>query len=169
MRLNKYHPPGALGAIAIFFLWHAATQAQEAPVGSDRARIIAALDRAKLLDSGRVLAHVSHVCNLSIDGKAYPVADVRELIRNASVARGYNRIVVLDDSLHVRQEIQYGEERPLFCDGNRLYVYGELHIHGEDPGGDILVFTDGARHIEFLNADPNTWPTREELEKRGRK
>jgi hypothetical protein len=48
-------------------------------------------------------------------------------------------------------------------------VYGELHIHGEDPGGDILVFTDGARHIEFLNADPNTWPTREELEKRGRK
>ncbi|MGA2116416.1 MAG: hypothetical protein ABSH56_16865 [Bryobacteraceae bacterium] len=169
MRLNKYPAPRARRAIAIFVLWHAAAAAQEAPVGADRARIIAALDRAKLLNPGRVLAHVSHVCNLSIDGKAYPVADVRELIRNASVARGYNRIVVLDDSLHVRQEIQYEDERPLFCGGNRLYVYGDLHIHGEDPGGNILVFTNGARHIGLLNADPNTWPTREELEKRGKK
>ena len=94
-----------------------------------------------------------------MDGKAYPVLDVREWVRNESVPRGVNHIVVLSPSLEVRQDISYASERPLFCEGHRLWVFGTLCPGNVVPGGNVLVFTRGARTFTTKEVDPLTLPS----------
>ena len=122
----------------------------------DRARIVDALDRADALDRDRALAHVSHTCDLLIEGVRYPVVDVHELVKGAQVARGVNFVLVLSPALHPLQRVAYATERPLFCRGNRLFFHGSVTVG--DSEGDVLVFGAGARVVGVENVDANDWP-----------
>lgn len=107
---------------------------------AERQHLVQILLKAHVLEQGRVLVHLIHTCNLTIQGAPYAVLDTRELIPGASFAHGYNQIVLLDKALRVQQAFQYYDERPLFCSGNELYVFGELSVNQVGPGGDVLVF-----------------------------
>lgn len=123
-----------------------------------RAQIYSALQTTKVLDANRELVHFSHTCTLRIEGREYPVVDLRELVKGVSTPRGVNRIVIFDSSLHPVQEIDYTTQRPLFCLDNRLYVYGDLEIGNVQPEGDVLTFTNKARDIKLTHVDANNYP-----------
>ncbi|NML13966.1 hypothetical protein [Azohydromonas caseinilytica] len=133
-----------------------AAPAAEAPL-DDRSRLVKALRAAGELHPERGLVHVSHTCDLLIDGQRYPVADVRELVRGAATARGVNRIVLLSSALRPVRRVAYAQERPLWCSGNRLYLHGAV---ADDAGaeGNVLVFSDGGRRVRAENVDVSDWP-----------
>lgn len=83
------------------------------------------------------MRHFSHVCDLRVEGKAWRVIDVVEKVGDKGWAKD---IVLLDDKNLIGQTISYETERPLFCNGNRLVVYGDLRPTEFTPPGNILVF-----------------------------
>lgn len=124
----------------------------------DRTSLINALHQAGALSKERQRVHMSHTCNLEIGGALYPVMDIRELVRGASVPRGINHILVLDPSLIIKQKIEYTTERPLYCSKNQLFVYGDLMIDGLLPEGNVLTFSAGATQVTISNLDMNRLP-----------
>jgi hypothetical protein len=44
-------------------------------------------------------------------------------------------------------------ERPLFCRGNELIVYGELTLGNVSPGGNVLVFGKRAASVSVRNVE----------------
>lgn len=124
----------------------------------ERTILFNALLKAGVLQKDRRLVHLSHVCNLQVSGKSFPIIDIMESVKGAMTPRGINRIVVLDMALVVVQTIDYTTERPLFCRGNQLFVSGYLMIDGVLPEGNVLTFTHDARHIEISQIEPNELP-----------
>ncbi|AHG88800.1 hypothetical protein J421_1263 [Gemmatirosa kalamazoonensis] len=128
------------------------------PGAGDRAALHDALRAAGVLDSARQLVHLTHVCDLVIGGARYPVADVMELVRGATTPRGVNRIVVLDGARRPVRTVAYTTERPLYCVGDRLVVYGDLAVDGVEPSGNVLRFADAGRSVTVEHVDPNALP-----------
>jgi len=113
---------------------------------------------AQVLDPDRLAAHASHACSLRIEDQWFPVLDVRELVKGAATPRGVNTIVVLDPALEVAARLPYTTQRPLFCLGNRLYVWGDLSIDGVASEGNELTFTDRAHRFTLSHVEANDVP-----------
>jgi hypothetical protein len=139
--------------ILILFLGLAAT----AQVSS-RAKLYAALLDAKVLNPDRELVHLSHTCNLHIDGGEYPVVDLQEIVKSETSPRGVNRIIVLDAQLKPVQKIEYTTHRPLFCVENQLYVYGDLAIDNVVPEGNVLTFSKQGHVIKLSHIEAHAYP-----------
>jgi hypothetical protein len=132
---------------------HNVPQSPAADIDKGRERLMLALRSARVFDPARLVAHVSHTCSLTIDGQPYPVVDLEELVPGATTPRGVNAILVLAPTLQVAQRLEYTRERPLFCAGNKLYVWGDLHVDDQPSEGNELSFgPDGGlvslRHVE---------------------
>jgi hypothetical protein len=113
---------------------------------------------AHVFDSDRAITHASHVCSLRLAGEWYPVLDVQEIVKGAVVPRGANSIVVLDPGFKVAMRMPYATERPLFCDENRLYVWGDLQVEAAAAEGNELTFTDRASHLLARHVEANDVP-----------
>lgn len=122
----------------------------------DRRAIAAALTRAGVLDDERQVVHLSHVCDLRLGKRHLPVVDLRELVPGASTARGVNRIIVLNDQLVPVRTLEYATERPLFCRGAQLFVYGDLSVGSDE--GNVLEFADGGRTVRVTRMEVNHLP-----------
>ena len=110
------------------------------------------------INPARGLAHVSHACDLLIDGERDPVADVRELVRGATALRGANRIVVLSPGLVPVQRLPYVSQRPLLCQANRLDLFGAVRLDELPPEGNVRVLSDKARQVRVESVSVNDWP-----------
>jgi hypothetical protein len=121
---------------------------------------VLALKNANALQPGRLVAHLSHVCSLEIDGKRYPIIDLRELVRGETTPRGVNAILVLDSNLSLVQRIDYTTERPLFCVANRLYVWGDLRIFELSAEGNELTFDNEGHVASLQQVEANDVPAR---------
>lgn len=135
----------------------AASEAPEAQL-NEREVLYAALLKSQVLDKHRQLVHLSHVCNLVLGGRRYLVVDVMELVKGAVTPRGVNRIVVLDPALAPVQSLEYTTQRPLFCEGNRLFVFGDITVGGVLPEGNVLTFSNDGKRVEVSTRDPNDLP-----------
>lgn len=149
---------GALGCL-VFATASAAALGAERPNDrlKDRDTLIAALLKARVFHKDRQLVHMSHVCDLRLKGSNFPVVDVRELVPGASTARGVNRIVVLNDKLAPVKTIAYTTERPLFCDGTKLFVFGDLSL-GAGAEGNVLEFVGDGRTVRVQHIEVNKLP-----------
>ncbi len=127
------------------------------PLLPNRERLVRVLEENGVIDPRRTLVHFSHTCNLNIDGRPYPVIDVRELVKGAMQPRGFNQIVVLNSGYQQVQSIEYAQERPLFCLGNKLYLYDSLRPSGSLAEGNVLEFGDDGYQVKVLSEDPNEW------------
>jgi hypothetical protein len=132
--------------------------AQDEPLTISRERLFEALVSAGVLDPDRQLVHMSHTCSLLIDSERFSVIDVRELVKGSTTPRGVNQIVVLDPALRLVRTIEYTSERPLFCQENRLYVWGDLTIDNVLPEGNVLTFTNRGREVTVAQEDTNELP-----------
>ncbi|WP_299820728.1 hypothetical protein [uncultured Roseibium sp.] len=127
----------------------------------ERSAIADALLGQGVLVDGRLLTHLSHVCNLTIGEGAYPVLDVRELVRGAVTPRGQSRIVVIDPEFALMQSFEYGQARPLFCDGNRLFLNGDLAVDNIGPEGNVLEFSAPEAAPSVTSMEANDFPAPE--------
>ena len=123
-----------------------------------RDRLHSALLANKVLDPDRKVVHLSHTCDLKINGHRYLVVDLQEVVPTASSPRGVNRIVVLDSTLKPLKDIEYGTHRPLFCVDNRLYVYGDLAIDNLAPEGNVLTFSDQGHVVKLSHIEASEYP-----------
>lgn len=124
---------------------------------SDRTLLLKKLVENKTIDSQRFLAHLSHVCTLSVNNQQLPVIDIRELVKGASSARGINRILILNSTLKTLNQIEYYNYRPLFCKGEKLYLYGDLSIDGMSNEGNIISFDANGTVTDIQSLDSNDW------------
>ena len=113
---------------------------------------------AHAFDPDREITHVSHVCSLHLDGQWFPVLDVQEVVKGAVVPRGANSIVVLDPDFKLARRLAYATERPLFCEGNRLYVWGDLQVEEASAEGNELTFTGRASHLTVRHVETTDVP-----------
>ena len=116
----------------------------------DNTSITQLLYASEILNKGRSLVHLSHTCNLVINNNKYPVIDSRQLIKGAMVPRGVNEIIVLNHGYRLVNRIEYGNSRPLFCQENKLYLYGDLIVDGHVTGGNVLQFRDYGYEIHVF-------------------
>jgi hypothetical protein len=128
-------------------------------VEPSRAGLIEALLRAKALAPDLVLMHASHTCDLVADGVVLRVVDVRQIGKTAGSPRGVNHIAVFDPEWRLVQDIDYVDQRPLFCQGRELVLFGDLALHHEMPAGNVLVFRDQGATVGVRRVDHNSWPT----------
>lgn len=122
-----------------------------------RTAIHAALWRHGVLHPDRRVVHLSHACDLRIGTARYHVIDLRELVRGAMTPRGVNRIVVLTADLRLANELDYTDQRPLFCVANRLYVWGDLALP-DGGAGNVLSFRSRARRVSAGELPANDLP-----------
>jgi len=125
-----------------------------------RRSLMLALKKANALNPDRLVSHLSHVCSLEIQGKRYPIVDLRELVRGETTPRGVNAILVMDAQLAVVQRIEYTSQRPLFCVANRLYVSGDLWSIELSTEGNELTFDNAAQLSALQQVEANDVPAR---------
>ncbi len=130
----------------------------QSPLG-DRDLLLNRVKDLELLEKGRHTTHLSHVCNIIVANKKLAVIDLREQINGASSARGINRIIILDGNLELLNQIEYGNNRPLFCEENKLYIFGELYIEGFPEPGNIIQFDAFGNIQDLMQVDNNDWFT----------
>jgi hypothetical protein len=125
-------------------------------------KLIEILLKAKVIEPALVLLHASYTCDLIADGVPLRVVDVRQIEKTAGSPRGFNHIVVFNPDWQLVQEIQYVDQRPLFCKGNELALFGDIALHNELPEGDVLAFQNKGDAVVVRSLDYNSLPTFEE-------
>lgn len=123
----------------------------------DRGFLVHRLSDHGVLNDQRLLTHLSHTCNLKVDGNRYPVVDVRELVPKGDSPRGLNRIVILNSSLVSLNMIEYVGSRPLFCDGNRLFLYDQIQVDGFEEPANVLTFDSWGAVKSAEHMSVNRW------------
>jgi hypothetical protein len=121
--------------------------------------LVDVLLKAKVIQPDLVLVHASQTCDLLADGLALHVVDVRQIGKTAGSPRGFNHIAVFDPSWRLVQDIGYVDQRPLFCKGNELVLFGDLAIRNEMPEGNVLAFHDKGASVTVRSLDYNSLPT----------
>jgi hypothetical protein len=131
------------------------------PAVPEREQVLAALLRARLPHPDRILIHYSHTCDLELDAAHFPVIDLRELVKNVNVPRGYNRIVVFRPDWTVFREVEYTDQRPLYCRGNELFVYDEMQasLASGPERGNVLVFSEDVEEYRLRTVSVLGLPT----------
>lgn len=132
-----------------------ATSANSARILEDQAYLTQLVKDAEISDNERSLVHVSHTCTLAIDGQTYAAVDMRELVKGATTARGVNQILLLNAENQLINRVEYGNARPLFCEDNKLYLYGDVIPEGQAEEGNVLVFTDSGFVVTATKEDLN--------------
>lgn len=122
----------------------------------DQAYLVQLVREAEIANNDSVLAHISHTRSLTIDGQAYAVIDMRELIKGATTPRGFNQIILLNSENQPINRVEYGNARPLFCENNKLYLYGDVIPDGQAEEGNVLVFTDAGFAVTAIKEDLNS-------------
>ena len=107
---------------------------------------IDALRRAEVMHPDRQTVHVSHTCNLRVDGEVLHVVDVRELLVHMPAPRGINHVAVLNSAREVVWSFRYADERPLRCDGAQLLLWAPVALEA-GGSGNVLMFSAKGREV----------------------
>jgi hypothetical protein len=154
---NKRLPISIWAIMSILILLQSAAASGEGLL-SDRTTILRALSEFGVLSQNKWLVHFSHACTLNIRGKRFPVLDVQERLKDAPEGESVNRIIVMDERLRPVNSINYTSERPLYCIGNQLVVFGDLLVDGHGAAGNILTFFDFGRELKVSRLSKTDLP-----------
>lgn len=72
--------------------------------------------------------------------------------------RGVNSILIFGPDAKLRRRLEYTSERPLFCAGGKLYVWGDLTVEGITGEGNELEVSDDGRGLALRHVDANELP-----------
>ncbi len=145
--------------LSVFMFSCVSTHSIEPAKLNERQRIYAELTNQKIIVGERKLVKLTHVCDLIINETHYPVINLMEHVLGAQVPRGVNRFLVLDASLQLVREISYdGSSEPLFCNENKLFLFGYLAIDGLGLEGNVISFSENAEEAVASIVEANDFP-----------
>jgi hypothetical protein len=119
--------------------------------------LYASLKRQKALSPDRKLVGLYYVCSLEVGRESWAVINVVENVPGAEVPRGFSQIMVLDAHRVVLKKLPYATEYPMFCEGNTLFVHGDLTVEGTFPAGNALTFTS-RNNVSVAHIEANDLP-----------
>ena len=97
-----------------------------------------------------ILTHFSHVCELSTEyGQILYVADRRAVIAGMLAPRGLNYITFFSEDFMYLGKFRYSNSRPLWCDGGKLYLLGDLDADNIPSVGNVIDVSRGFQNIQF--------------------
>jgi hypothetical protein len=95
-----------------------------------------------------LLTHFSHIGQLLTSrGDIIYVADRRAVIAGMLAPRGENFVTFFDGQFHFLGKVRYLASRPLWCDGGRLYLSGDLDDASAGLSGNVIDVTDGYKSL----------------------
>jgi hypothetical protein len=95
-----------------------------------------------------ILTHFSHVGQLATSsGETIYVADRRAVAAGMLAPRGQNYITFFDGRFRYLGRLGYVASRPLWCDGSRLYLFGDLDGFATGLSGNVIDVTGGYEHL----------------------
>jgi len=96
------------------------------------------------LSSPVVLTHFSHVCQLvENNGDVVYVADRRAVLPDMPMPRGLNYITFFAEDFTYLGKLRYVHSRPLWCDGSKLYLFGNLDVNELPGNGNVIDVSKG--------------------------
>jgi hypothetical protein len=104
-----------------------------------------------------VLTYFAHVGELMTSRhEIIYVADQRAVTADALSPHGLNFIVFFDEHFQFLGRINYGSSRPLWCDGGKLYLFGDLDgfpNSGKNYSrGNVIDVADGFENLKIYHA-----------------
>jgi hypothetical protein len=95
-----------------------------------------------------ILTHFSYIGKIeSAKGSIY-IVDERAVISGMLSPRGLNHIAFVSDDLKFLGKIRYVQSRPLWCEGSKVYLFGDLD--GGQGDGNVIDLKDGYSNVRFL-------------------
>lgn len=99
------------------------------------------------------LTHFSQVCTLrTAQKKRIYVADQRSVLTGMPSPRGVNYIVFFDQQFRYLGKLSYASSRPLWCEGSRLFLFGDLDGLNQGRSGNVVDLKAGFHHLEIYQA-----------------
>lgn len=146
--------------VVVTLLIGCATKPTSTPRDIRAALLEAARDGDPRFPDGRnvILTHFSHVGELRTDrDERIFVADRRAVLAGMLAPRGQNRISFFDERLDYLGSIGYVHSRPLWCEGSKLYLFGDLDGFpqpGQEypPGGNVIDVSAGFDDLTSYHA-----------------
>lgn len=105
---------------------------------------------------GLILTHFSHVCELSTDdGKTIYVGDRRAVLGEISAPRGLNFITFFaEDFTYLgKGKFQYLNARPLWCNGGKLFLFGNLDSGNVPARSNVIDVSRGFQNVRFYHEE----------------
>ena len=100
-----------------------------------------------------ILTHFSHVGQLATSiGEVIYVADRRAVLAGMLAPHGQNCITFFDGQFRYLGKIGYVASRPLWCDGSRLYLFGDLDGFATGLSGNVIDVAGGYEHLRTYHA-----------------
>ena len=100
-----------------------------------------------------VLTHFSHVGQLTTDaGGTIYVVDRRAVIAGMLALLGKNAILFFDSRHRYLGKLKYVHSRPLWCEGARLFLYGNLDGFFNPVNGNVIDLSGGFANLKGYRA-----------------
>ncbi len=100
-----------------------------------------------------VLTHFSHVGHVTTDaGETVYVADRRAVIAGMLAPRGKNAILFFDGHHRYLGKLKYVHSRPLWCEGARLFLSGNLDGFFNPVQGNVIDLSGGYANLKGYRA-----------------
>jgi hypothetical protein len=98
-----------------------------------------------------LLVHFSYLGKLHTrDGVIY-VADMRSALANMPAPRGVNAIMFFDRRLHYLGKQRFAASMPLWCEGGKLFLFGDLDGFSEIGQGNVIDLTRGYKNMRIYH------------------
>ena len=101
-----------------------------------------------------LLTHFSHLGQLVTSHREIIyVADQRAVIAGQMSPHGLNFIAFFDSHFRFLGKINYVNSRPLWCDGSKLYLFGDLDSRvSQYPPGNVIDIAGGYKGLKVYHA-----------------
>jgi hypothetical protein len=143
-------------ALALGFVLTGCTSTSNEPLDVRAALLASAKkDEADFPDGHKLLlTHFSHVGQLITSrGEIIFVADQRAVIADQMAPHGLNFIAFFDSHFRFLGKINYVKSRPLWCDGSKLYLFGDLDSRiPQYPPGNVIDLARGYKNLKVYHA-----------------
>lgn len=94
------------------------------------------------------LTHFSHVGEVITGAREQIfVVDSRAVLTGMLAPHGQNAIMFFDHEFRYLGKIGYVSSRPLWCDGGRVYLFGELDGFATALSGNVIDLSDGYQNL----------------------